>query len=104
MTEKVIRDGMVAVLVSPGYGAGWSTWSSRSEAMMFCPELVHAVLNKAPLASLEEIARRLFPDEYHGGLRDIEVEWVKEGTQFTIDEYDGSETLRYASKHDWVTA
>ena len=24
--EKVIRDGKVAVLYSPGYGAGWSTW------------------------------------------------------------------------------
>ena len=25
--EKVVRDGKVAVLVSPGYGAGWSTWN-----------------------------------------------------------------------------
>ena len=25
--QKVIRDGKVAVLYSPGYGAGWYTWS-----------------------------------------------------------------------------
>ena len=25
--DKVIRDGKVAVLYSPGFGAGWSTWS-----------------------------------------------------------------------------
>ena len=24
--EKYIKDGKVGVLVSPGYGAGWSTW------------------------------------------------------------------------------
>ena len=25
--EKIVRDGMVAVAVSYGYGAGWSTWN-----------------------------------------------------------------------------
>ena len=25
--EKIIEDGKVAVLVSKGYGAGWSTWN-----------------------------------------------------------------------------
>jgi hypothetical protein len=25
--EKVIRDGKVAVLYSPGYGAGWYSWN-----------------------------------------------------------------------------
>jgi len=30
-------DGMVAVLVSPGYGAGWSTWGDSD------PRPVHAV-------------------------------------------------------------
>ena len=24
---KCIRDGKVAILYSPGYGAGWSTWN-----------------------------------------------------------------------------
>ena len=25
--NKLIRDGKVAVLISPEYGAGWSTWN-----------------------------------------------------------------------------
>ena len=25
--EKVIKNGQVGVLISPGYGAGWSTWN-----------------------------------------------------------------------------
>ena len=33
MMEKVIRDGKVAVLYSPGYGAGWSySWPWRGRA------------------------------------------------------------------------
>ena len=40
--NKVIRDGKVAVVVSPGFGAGWSTWAFRGEEdyrdfMMFDP-------------------------------------------------------------------
>ena len=27
--DKVVRDGLVAVLVSPGHGAGWYTWAHR---------------------------------------------------------------------------
>lgn len=104
MSDKVIRDGMVAVLVSPGFGAGWSTWAGNREDMMFCPELVMAVENKASLTAMEEIAKRLFPDEYAGGLRDLTVEWVKQGTPFVIEEYDGSERLRASSEHDWVIA
>lgn len=26
---KVIRDGMVAVAIAPGYGAGWTTWNEN---------------------------------------------------------------------------
>ena len=40
MAEKVIRDGKVAVLVSPEFGAGWSTWADNAEVAMFDPEVV----------------------------------------------------------------
>lgn len=47
MVDKVIRDGKVAVIYSPGYGSGWSTWSGASkeiiERMIFDPELVALV-------------------------------------------------------------
>lgn len=44
--EKVIRDGKVAVLYSPGYGAGWTTWeydSKLHEIMLFHPLIVEKV-------------------------------------------------------------
>lgn len=46
--KRVVRDGKVAVLVSPGYGAGWSTWAAGEE-VMFCPEIVAAVEAKKTL-------------------------------------------------------
>ncbi len=40
--EKVIRNGMVAVLVSPGYGAGWYSWNDHKE-LLFHPKIVEMV-------------------------------------------------------------
>lgn len=91
--NKVVRDGKVAVLISPNFGAGWSTWNSEyGAATVFCPALVNALLENRR-ADLESIAEKEFPDAYLGGLCDLEVEWVPQGERFTIDEYDGSESL-----------
>lgn len=94
MGERYVKEGMVAVLYSPGYGAGWYTWSSeKDENMVFDPELVEAVLgNNLPL--MEEIAKCKWPDEYDGGLSGLKVEWMAPGTSFIITEYDGSESIR----------
>ena len=45
--EKVIRDGHVAVIISNGYGAGWSTWhwGDNREILIFHPKLVELVEN-----------------------------------------------------------
>ena len=44
MVDKVIRDGKVAVLYSPGFGAGWSTWADtdQRDIALFHPKLVEA--------------------------------------------------------------
>ena len=46
--NKVIENGFVAVLYSPGYGAGWSTWNYEdglNETLLFHPALVEMVRN-----------------------------------------------------------
>ena len=43
--NKLIRDGQVAVLVSPGYGAGWYTWH-HIEELVYDPCVVAWVENK----------------------------------------------------------
>jgi len=98
--ERVVRDGMVAVLVSPGYGAGWSTWgkSSLREQKLFCPRMVLALESGASKAELLKIATEEFPEEYSGGVEQLLVEWVREGEPIRIDEYDGSERIEYGTE------
>lgn len=95
--DKLIKDGMVAVLYSPGFGAGWSTWSDgeNAEAMVFDPELAEATLAGGPgmLDKMTAIAKAKWPDEYLGGLDDLTVKWVPVGAKFYIDEYDGHESV-----------
>lgn len=93
MTDKVIRDGKVAVLVSPGFGAGWSTWADDKEGALFSPEIVEWVENGKPDVSIEQQDEWESRYGYTGGLYQVGIEWVPQGTRFYIDEYDGSESL-----------
>ena len=99
MTEKVIRDGMVAVLYSPGYGAGWHTWNEGVD--VFDAEMVAAIDDKPTLYA---IAKRKYPDAYDGELRDLKIFWVPQGARFEIHEYDGSESVRVLGPNDGFVA
>lgn len=92
--NKLVKDGLVAVIVSPGFGAGWSTWNSESEErMIFDPILAQMILDGKTIEDLELYAKDKYPEAYLGGLSDAEVEWVPVGSRFTINEYDGNESL-----------
>lgn len=96
--EKVIRDGKVAVLVSPGFGAGWSTWNDGEcrDLLLFDRRFVEAaeagVSESAIAATAEEVTGRRI---YCGGWSDIVIEWLPVGTRFLVEEYDGTESLRF---------
>lgn len=89
---KVVRDGKVAVIVSPGYGAGWSTWSDKPEAAVFAPD-VAAWIEAGKKNSAQAIKKFTEKYGYAGGLRDAEIRWVEVGDRFAIEEYDGNESL-----------
>ena len=90
---RLKRDGKVAVVWSPGYGAGWYTWNTEyGERFCLDSEIAQAAIDgKKELAS--EIAERIFPNCYTGGARDLRVDWVDEGALFRITEYGGSESV-----------
>ena len=102
--DKVIRDGKVAVLVSPGFGAGWSTWADKGlcERLLFDPVVVAWVEG----GKVGEVPTDHFNDEYlyTGGAEDLAIRWVPVGTQFRIHEYDGSESVVLISEEEWYTA
>jgi len=106
MVEKYEKDGQVAVLVSHGFGAGWSTWNSSEanpQALMFDPDMVQAIL-AGHHEKAEMIAKLKYPDTYTGGVEDLVVEWVNKGDRFEITEYDGNESLRVFGPDDGFTA
>lgn len=99
---KLIKDGKVAVLISPGYGAGWSTWGDSKSC--FDGELAQAILDEKPKAELVSIANKNWPDQYTGGIYQLYVEWIPEKVAFRINEYDGSESLEIISEIDYLVA
>ena len=104
--DKYIKDGKVAVLISHGFGAGWSSWNSwnsNSDELMFDPELVKAVLENKQKRIITR-AKEICPDGYFGGIDGLTVVWVPEGEKFEITEYDGAESLKIISEQSYYTA
>lgn len=100
--EKVIRNGKVGVLVSPGFGAGFYTWGAPEEAI-FNPTLIELVENEKWQEAIDFV-ESTWNDAYSGGVSDLRVAWIPEGTRFQITEYDGSETLEILDDIDWIIA
>ena len=92
----------IGIIYSPGFGAGWSTWGDKGQAID--QELANALHNDEPYEVVKQIAERNWPDSYLGGLADCIVEWVDSGTQFIVEEYDGSESLTFQDGYKWNTA
>lgn len=100
--EKLIKDGMVAVLYSPGFGAGWSTWNQEYPDMLTDAGLADLVL-KGDQQQILAYALIKWPDAYLGGINDLTVKWIAQGTQIKIAEYDGSESIEYRDSDVWIT-
>jgi hypothetical protein len=102
MKKKTV-DGLVAVLYSPGFGAGWYTWHNIVE-LLFDPKVVDMVLEKTSTETIELYCKTVYGDHYYAGSCDLEVTWVPTGTELVIDEYDGAETVTLKDKVEWITA
>lgn len=101
--NKFIKDGMVAVLISPGFGAGWYTWNYECPEILFDPGIVDLV-DQDMWSELETYVTLKYPEIYKGGMQDLRIEWVPEGTLFKIHEYDGSESIEYKENDHWMIA
>lgn len=114
--RKEIRNGLVAVLYSPGYGAGWSTWNHEiGDQLIFDPSIVYMVeeMHKEPddkdkveswFQNIMAYCKVNYPEGYFGGADDLAIEWIPEGTMFKINEYDGNETIEYKENDYWKVA
>ena len=98
VTSEVYENGRgeIAVLVSPGWGAGWSTWERPELAYdKFVVELF--LEYQEGKVSEEEVEKKLEKrynkSIYMGGWSDLVIEWMPRGEPFQIIEYDGSEYI-----------
>lgn len=106
---KLIRDNHVAVLVSSGFGAGWSTWNYDYPQMLFDPTIAEMLegdeTNEEELfKKIEAYCSEKYPDAYLGGLDGLYVEWLPVGTAFRIHEYDGAESIDIRDEMNWTVA
>ena len=106
--NKVIRDGKVAVIVSPGFGAGWSTWANNDEGirdfMLFDSVLVTMIERGLSAETIEEYVTNNYPNTYCGAVGDLTIQWLPVGTAFRIHEYDGAESVEIRDDMDWTIA
>lgn len=121
--EKYIReiDGIkyVGVVISPDFGAGWSTWNP---AINPCDgAFIKFLLDIGAVykgtdedeewvirADIDEISdywchKRGYKKLYYGGADCLEIHWVEEGKIIRITEYDGAESIEYLESADFFT-
>lgn len=99
MEKYYNEEGEVAVLVSHGYGSGWSTWGDNSEFLSMDKGLVGLHLQGAEEGEVEKyIKDKTGKYEYMGGWYQVSIKWLPKGTAFIIEEYYGVESIRTLDK------
>jgi hypothetical protein len=103
--NKVIKDGFVAILYSPGYGSGWYTWHNIPE-LIYDPVVVDLVDKGTDYTAIIQYCEEKYPSftKCYSGAEDLRISWIKEGRVFLIDEYDGFESIRFREDIDWLVA
>jgi len=102
--EKYINEhGQVGVLISSGFGAGWSTWNDDYGMDLaldkrIIEKFIHLSENVEDYSQakkeMEEFLTSIgYEKVYCGGLEGLYLAFVDKGTPIRIDEYDGAETL-----------
>lgn len=95
MTKLLMKNGKVAVAVSGGWGAGWSTFNDVSPLDARFNKLFDEGKHEEAAALCEKLDLG-----FSGGAVDVHLEWVDVGTKFVVEEYDGSEGLRRLEELD----
>lgn len=102
-SDKYIKDGKYAVLVSGGYGAGFSTWCDieahnyKLIKFLYDSDFVRkdGYLNIKDRKVIHTFIKSKITTkpQYLEGLWSSHIEWVSFGDDYRINEYDGFETL-----------
>lgn len=106
--EFSYNNGLIEVLLSCGYGAGWSTWNNNYSINLAVDKRIidYYKENKERKLDENEIKKFLssigYEDVYCGGWNKMAIETIPLNCKFRIDEYDGAESLiTYENDEIW---
>ena len=105
-----LMDGdLRAVAISPGYGAGWSTWNDFSPLDPVVNLIILTLHDASSADEFQELYSFILgPDTANDvsvsrfGMKNIEIEWVHKDRQFRVEEYDGDEYIEYKDEQRWL--
>ena len=111
VTKMIMGKPHVAIVITNGFGMGWSTECQnpvQAQKALFSPETVDWVLAGKPADSIPDF-KLLFSDDGSGqhlyfsdcGANRLEVAWIPVGQQFVIEEYEGEEGIAWL-EHFWI--
>lgn len=99
MKDKAVQK----VLISPGYGAGWSTWNDVKLATD--PQVIEAFERGVTEEEMSNLCVALgYEEPFMGGFTQLQIETVPVGEYFRVAEYDGSEYIEVFDKSEWILA
>lgn len=109
MTCRYVKDGLVAVIYSPGFGTGWSQANTKDvwfgdvsapsqDELLFDATLAEMIDRGDPYDALEAYVTDKWGEDGNWlGLIYAKLAWLVPGTQFIIHEYDGAESIVMAA-------
>lgn len=99
--NKLIRDNKVGVLISSGYGTGFSSWGAPLECVLD-PELILLIESNKIKEAIQYLNDKWPSIKYDDALAELEIVWVPLGSKFFIMEYDGLESIVFYEDIKWI--
>ncbi len=99
-------ESAIGVLISPGYGSGWSTYNNDIGIALDRDVISYWLYykgNRTQEELEEDFARMGYDVEDFYGWKDIQLVWVPVEATFRIAEYDGSEYVEIFDASTWIT-
>lgn len=100
--ERVVRHGRVAVLYHPDYGSGWYT-GHYIEELLFDSNIIEW-LEAKDYDKIKTYLTLKYPQVYLPSIAGLSIYWMPVGSEFRVDEYDGSESIVFKYDERWITA
>ena len=93
MAEKYYNENNeLGVLISVGFGAGWSTWNDTELA--YDKRIIEKWLEGVTSDEMADYIENLgYESPYMGGYCNLRLKFIPRGTMFCIHEYDGAESI-----------